>query len=54
MKITLFFFSNLGLPKTQKTKQKKASVILLDNGGSTKTATTYSPTVTQYHRRDRA
>ena len=23
MKITLFFFSNLGLPKTQKTKQKK-------------------------------
>ena len=37
---------------TKSTENQKASVILLDNEGSSKTATTYSPTVTQYHRRD--
>ena len=34
-------------------KQKKAPPEFSE-GASTKTATTYSPTVTQYHRRDRA
>ena len=33
---------------------KKKAPPELSEGASTKTATTYSPTVTQYHRRDRA
>ena len=34
--------------------QKKASGTSSSPGASIKTAATYSPTVTQYHRRDKA
>ena len=38
----------------QSTKNRKPLDSLLNQGASLKTAATYSPTVTQYHRRDEA
>ena len=38
----------------QSTQNRKPLDSLLNQGASLKTAATYSPTVTQYHRRDEA
>ena len=43
-----------GIPRDMRIQKKKASDSLLNRRLFKKTAATYSPTVTQYHRRDEA
>ena len=58
-KYTIFMLQNIGLfplldSATHVRIQKKPPELLQVPEASIKTAATYSPTVTQYHRRDKA
>ena len=58
-KYTIFMLQNIGLfplldSATQVRIQKKPPELLQVRRLQSKTAATYSPTVTQYHRRDKA
>ena len=49
-----FVSAKKGGINTKVIKNRKPLDSLLNQGASLKTAATYSPTVTQYHRRDEA
>ena len=52
--MTHFLISQTRKQIYKNAENKKPLDSLLNQGASSKTAATYSPTVTQYHRRDEA